>query len=138
MYIKLPMYLALGLLILMWENPLLWPLEGVGPENHDFFVPKCHSLCLLLFQGPKVLIFLTHLGLAISNKKNYSCGRRNRRHNWFVPAEFRLFRGTENSRNSVLNRYTEEKNARNSVPWNKNRRKLTEFLSEPFRGTEYS
>jgi hypothetical protein len=44
---------VLGLLILMWGNPLLGPSEGVGPENHDFFVPKWHSLCLLLFQGPK-------------------------------------------------------------------------------------
>jgi hypothetical protein len=24
----------------------------------------------------------------------------------------------------------------NSIPWNKNRRKLSEFHSEPFRGTE--
>ncbi len=28
-------------------------------------------------------------------------GRRNRRNSWIVPAEFRLFRGTENSLNSV-------------------------------------
>ncbi len=33
---------------------------------------------------------------------------------------------------------TEEKNARNSVPWNKKRSKLSELRSEPFRGTENS
>ncbi len=77
------------------------------------------------------------VGLAISDKKIF-VGRRKRWNNWFVPAKFRLFRGTENSRNSVPNRSTEEKNARNSVPWNKNRRKLSEFRSEPFRGTESS
>jgi hypothetical protein len=33
----------------------------------------------------------------------------------FVPAEFRLFRGTENSRNSVPNHSAEEKNVWNSV-----------------------
>ncbi len=32
--------------------------------------------------------------------KNKIRGRRNRRNNWFVPTEFRLFRGTEKSRNS--------------------------------------
>jgi hypothetical protein len=46
-------------------------------------------------------------------------GRRNGRNNRFVPAEFRLFCGTENSRNSVPNHSAEEKKARNSVPWNK-------------------
>ncbi len=49
--------------------------------------------------------------------------RRNRRNNWFVPAEIRS---------------AEEKNARNSVPWSKNRSKLSEFRSEAFRGTENS
>ncbi len=62
--------------------------------------------------------------------------RRNRRNNWFVPVEFRLFRGTENSRNSIPNFSAEEKNARNSVPWNENRKKLSEFRSQPFRGRE--
>ncbi len=46
-------------------------------------------------------------------------------------AEFRLFRGTENFRNSVPNRSAEEKNAWNSVPWNKIRGKRSEFHSEP-------
>ncbi len=36
-----------------------------------------------------------------------------------------------NSRNSVPNPSAEEKTTRNSVPWNKNRRKLAEFRSEP-------
>jgi len=48
MYIKLPIYLFfiwhLDLMILMWSHPLLGPLEGVGPENLDFFGPKWHSL----------------------------------------------------------------------------------------------
>jgi hypothetical protein len=73
--------------------------------------------------------------LAISDKKNYSAedgidGF------WFVPAEFRLFRGTENSRNSVPKHSAEEKKVRNSVPWNKNRSKLSGFPSKPFRGRE--
>jgi hypothetical protein len=50
--------------------------------------------------------------------------------------EFQLFRGTENSRNSVPSHSTEEKNVWNSVPWNKNRSKLSELLSKPFRGKE--
>ncbi len=60
-------------------------------------------------------------------------GRRNRR---FVPAEFRLFHGSGNSRNSVPKHSAEDKNAQNSVTWNKNRSKLSEFRSEPFRGRE--
>ncbi len=36
-----------------------------------------------------------------------------------------------NSRNSVPNPSAEENITRNSVPWNKNRRKLAEFRSEP-------
>jgi hypothetical protein len=35
-----------------------------------------------------------------------------------------------------MNRSSEEKNTQNSVPWNKNRSRLSEFHSEPFRGTE--
>jgi hypothetical protein len=61
------------------------------------------------------------VGLAISDKKFFSAEDRILRNNWFVPAEFRLFRGTENSRNYVPNRFAEEKNARNSVQWNKNK-----------------
>jgi hypothetical protein len=38
--------------------------------------------------------------------------------------EFRLFHVTENSRNSVLNYSAKEKNAQNSIPWNKNRSKI--------------
>jgi hypothetical protein len=50
-----------------------------------------------------------------------------------------LYSGTKieaNSRNSILNHSAEEKNARNSVPCNKNRSKLSEFHSEPIRGRE--
>ncbi len=62
-------------------------------------------------RGPSLVGFTQYIyserggiGLAISDKKLFR-GRRNRRkkNNWFFPAEFRLFRGTENSRNSVLN-----------------------------------
>jgi hypothetical protein len=42
-------YMALGLLMIsMGAIPLLGPLEGVGPENLDFFGPKKHSLYLQL------------------------------------------------------------------------------------------
>jgi hypothetical protein len=30
-------YMAWDVMILMRENPLRGPLEGVGPENRDFF-----------------------------------------------------------------------------------------------------
>jgi hypothetical protein len=57
MYIKLPMYLLfiwrLDIMILIGENPLLGPLEGLGPENLDFFEPKWCSLHSLPFQGTK-------------------------------------------------------------------------------------
>ncbi len=32
-------YMARGVMILMRENPFREPLEGVGPENRDFFGP---------------------------------------------------------------------------------------------------
>jgi hypothetical protein len=61
MYIKLPMYLfliwRLVLMILMGANPLLVPLEGVGPENLDFFwaqmalVILLYHLCATQFVG---------------------------------------------------------------------------------------
>jgi len=38
---------VLDLMILMRANPLHGQLEGVGPENLDFFGPKWHMLCLL-------------------------------------------------------------------------------------------
>ncbi len=86
---------------------------------------------------PKQAVTLP-IGSAISDQKKLFRGRRNRRNNWFVPSEFRLFRGTENSRNSVPNRSAENKNARNSVPWNKNWSKLSEFHSEPCLGQKYA
>ncbi len=45
-----------------------------------------------------------------------------------------MFRGTKKTRNSVPNPSAEEKIARNSVPWNQNRYKFSEFRSEPFCG----
>jgi hypothetical protein len=48
-----------------------------------------------------------------------------------VLAEFRLYGGTENSRNYVPNRSAVETNAWNSVPWNKKSCKLSEFGSGP-------
>jgi hypothetical protein len=42
-------YMVRGVMILMWENLFRGPLEGVGPENRDFFGPcngnersECH------------------------------------------------------------------------------------------------
>jgi hypothetical protein len=120
------------------------PIENIGPiiiyydiietfiggGQLRFFLPK-------IFGVSSYITLVSKLGLAISDKKLFR-GRRNRRKNWFVPAEFQLFRGTENSRNSVPNHSAEEKNTRNFVTWNKNRSKLSEFCSEPFRGTENS
>jgi hypothetical protein len=79
--------------------------------------------------------FVCYIGLAISDKKLFR-GRRNRRNNWLLPAEFLLLRGPENSQNSVPNHSAEEKNARNSLPWNKNRSKLLEFRFESYCGRE--
>jgi hypothetical protein len=62
------------------------------------------------------------VGLAISDKKLFH----RRRNNWFVPAEFWLFRETENSPNYVPNRSA----------WNKIRCKRSEICSEPFRERE--
>ncbi len=70
----------------------------------------------------------SRLGLAISDKKLF-LGKWNRQNSCFVSGEFRLFRGTENFRNSVPNHSTEEKNARPGLPWNKNRNNLSEFCS---------
>jgi hypothetical protein len=50
-------------------------------------------------------------------------------------------RGTKieaNSHNSVPNHSAEENTTRNSVPWNQNRCKFSEFRSEPFRGSRNS
>ncbi len=116
----------------MYWNCLTFPPVNIsGSLEPDRMEPE--TLYCIFSQ----VFYSSIVGLAISDKK-LLCGRRNRRNNWFVPPEFRLFRGTENSRNSIPNRSIEEKNARNSVPWNKNRSKLSEFRSEPFRGTENS
>ncbi len=32
-------YITRDVMILMWANPLQGPLEGVSPENRDFFGP---------------------------------------------------------------------------------------------------
>ncbi len=32
-------YMTRDVIILMWVNPFQRPLEGVGPENLDFFGP---------------------------------------------------------------------------------------------------
>ncbi len=39
------------------SKPLLGLLEGVGPENPDFFRPKWHLLRSLSFQGHKSLSY---------------------------------------------------------------------------------
>jgi hypothetical protein len=59
------------------------------------------------------LLCVDMLGLGISGKKLF-------RKRWLVPTKFRLFRGTENSRNSIPNHSVEEKTIRNSVRRNKN------------------
>ncbi len=75
------------------------------------------------------------VGLGISDKKIIQ--RKSELQNkWLFPTEFLLFRGTENSRNSVSNPSAKEKTTRNSIPWNRNRSKFSEFLSESFRGRE--
>jgi hypothetical protein len=38
-------------------HPLLGPLDGVGPENLNFFGPKWHLLSSWPFQGQKSLDF---------------------------------------------------------------------------------
>jgi hypothetical protein len=54
---KISLYGA-GVLISMWANPLVWPLEGVVPESRDFSLAcignRCHSgpKNNLDFQGP--------------------------------------------------------------------------------------
>ncbi len=49
--------MALGLMILMGANPLLGPLEGVGPENLDFFGPNGIRYACGHFRAQKVSIF---------------------------------------------------------------------------------
>jgi hypothetical protein len=77
---------------------------------------------------------LSCLGLGISDKKIIP-RRRNRRNKWLFPTEFGCS-AEANSQNSVLNPSAEENTTRNSVPWNQNRCKFSEFRSEPFRGRE--
>jgi hypothetical protein len=48
------------LMILMRENPLLWPLEGVDPENHDFLGPNGIHFARCHFRAQKVSIFRAH------------------------------------------------------------------------------
>jgi hypothetical protein len=66
------------------------------------------------------------VGLAISEKKNYSAEDG-------IDGTIGLFRRNSGS---GPNCSAEEKNAWNSVLWDKYRSKLSEFLSEPFRGRE--
>jgi hypothetical protein len=61
MYIKLLMYLFLDLIILLRANPLLGPLEEVGPESLDFLTPKMALALLVTISGPKkASIFRAH------------------------------------------------------------------------------
>ncbi len=53
-------YMACGLMILMGANPLLWPLEGVGPEKSQLFWPKLHLNRCQHFGTKKVSIFRAH------------------------------------------------------------------------------
>jgi hypothetical protein len=72
--------------------------------NQSTSVPSYYIFVIPTFLE---IYFGSLLGLGISDKKLFR-GRRNRRNNWFVPAEFRLFRGTEKSRNSVPNHAAEK------------------------------
>ena len=56
------------------------------------------------------------VGLAISDKFP---GRRNRRNKWLFPTEFRLFRRTENSQNSIPNPSAKRKQLRIPFPGTK-------------------
>ena len=60
-YIKLPMYQlflwCLYLMVLRGATSLLGALEGVGPENLDFFGPKWHLLRSCHFRAQKSLDF---------------------------------------------------------------------------------
>ncbi len=76
------------------------------------------------------------VGLGISDKKKFRGDGICRQNKWLFPMEFRLFRGSENPRNSVPNPSAEQKTTRNSVPLEKNRSKLSEFPSEHFSRRE--
>jgi hypothetical protein len=60
MYIKLPIYLfskwGLDLMILMGANPLLGPLEGVGPEYRDIFETQMALASLDVISVPKIIL----------------------------------------------------------------------------------
>ncbi len=102
-----------GIIVLIWL--LMWALSSILAKLYIHFSLKRRPQSMAI-----------QVGLAISYKRLFR-GRRNKWSNWFVSAEFRLFLGTENSRNSIPNHFAEEKNAQNSVPWNKNRSELLEF-----------
>ncbi len=58
MYIKLPItcfLYGLDLMISMQENPLLWPLEGVSPENLVFLGPNGTQFANCNFRAQKSL-----------------------------------------------------------------------------------
>jgi hypothetical protein len=59
-------YIALGLDDLMGANPLLGPLEGVGPKNLEFFVMDVPAL--------KSLRPAPTTGTLIVNSSSTSCG----------------------------------------------------------------
>jgi hypothetical protein len=88
------------------EKKILFPLR-ILLSAYIFFLQTAECIVAAKVSGTLPLVTLG-VGLAISDKKLF-CGRRNRRNNCFVPAEFRLFRGM---------------------------RKLLEFSSEPYRKRE--
>jgi hypothetical protein len=77
-------------------------------EHYIYFSGHCHNRCRQVVQHlPQIghcrfELRYYQVGLAISDKKLFR-GRQNRRNKWLIPTEFRLFRGTENSQNSVPN-----------------------------------
>jgi hypothetical protein len=78
----------------------------------------------------------TELGLAISDKKIIP--RKTEKAEKLVYSDGipPVPRNAKNLGIPFRNHSAEEKNARNSVPWNKLEAKLSKFRSEPFRGRE--
>jgi hypothetical protein len=93
-------------------------------RNSVWTIPRKRKMLGMMYSGTKLE----------SNSRNSV---------WTIPRKRKmlgiLYHGTKieaNSRNSGPNHSSEEKTPRNSVTWNKNRSKLSEFRSEPFLGRE--
>jgi hypothetical protein len=101
-----------GIIVLIWL--LMWALSSILAKLYIHFALK---------RRPQSMAIQVK-GWQFPTKKLFR-GRGNRRNNWFVSAEFQLFRRTENSRNSVPNNSAEECSEFRSVE-----SKLSEFRSK--------